>query len=74
MDGVTKRLGKDAGVAVIRSFAPARIERELLAQAFEIVQQSATIGDEDAQGSRSTVAPPSESTNNRQLLLREPAA
>ncbi len=61
MDRVTERFGKDAGVAVIRTCAPACIERELLARVFEIVQQSAAVGDEDAQGSRSTVAPLSES-------------
>lgn len=39
MDVVIKRGGKDAGFAVVRNYAPARIERELLAQVFDIVQQ-----------------------------------
>lgn len=39
MDGGIKRGGKDAGFAVVRNYAPARIERELLAQVFDIVQQ-----------------------------------
>lgn len=39
MDVGLKRGGKDAGFAVIRNYAPARIERELLAQVFDIVQQ-----------------------------------
>lgn len=38
MDVAIKRGGKDAGFAVIRNYAPARIERELLAQVFDIVQ------------------------------------
>jgi hypothetical protein len=38
MDVAIKRSGKDAGFAVIRNYAPARIERELLAQVFDIVQ------------------------------------
>lgn len=39
MDVAIKRGGKDAGFAVIRNYAPARIERELLAHVFDIVQQ-----------------------------------
>ena len=39
MDVAIKRGGKDAGFAVIRNYAPARIEHELLAQVFDIVQQ-----------------------------------
>jgi hypothetical protein len=39
MDVAIKRGGEDAGFAVIRNYAPARIERELLAQVFDIVQQ-----------------------------------
>ena len=39
MDVTIKRGRKDAGIAVIRDYAPARIERELLAQVFDIVQQ-----------------------------------
>lgn len=38
MDAAIKRGGKDAGFAVIRNYAPARIERQLLAQVFDIVQ------------------------------------
>lgn len=38
MDVAIKRSSKDAGVAVIRNYAPARIEHELLAQVFDIVQ------------------------------------
>lgn len=38
MDVRIKRDTKDAGFAVIRSYAPARIEHELLAQVFDIVQ------------------------------------
>ena len=38
MDVAIKRSSKDAGFAVIRNYAPARIERELLAQVFDIVQ------------------------------------
>ena len=37
MDRVTKCARQDASFAVIRNFQPARIERELLAQVFEIV-------------------------------------
>jgi hypothetical protein len=39
MDVAIKRGGKNASFAVIRNYAPARIERELLAQVFDIVQQ-----------------------------------
>ncbi len=39
MDVAIKRSGKGAGFAVIRNYAPARIERELLAQVFDIIQQ-----------------------------------
>ena len=39
MDVAIKSGSKDAGFAVIRNYAPARIERELLAQVFDIVQQ-----------------------------------
>jgi hypothetical protein len=38
MDAAINRGGRDAGFAVIRNYAPARIERELLAQIFDIVQ------------------------------------
>ena len=43
MDVAIKRGGKGAGFAVIRNYAPARIERELLAQVFDIVQQGAPL-------------------------------
>jgi hypothetical protein len=43
MDVAIKRSSKDAGFAVIRNYAPARIERELLAQVFDIVQQGAPL-------------------------------
>ena len=39
MDVAIRRGSKNAGFAVIRDYAPARIERELLAQVFDIVQQ-----------------------------------
>jgi hypothetical protein len=39
MDVAIKHGGKNAGFAVIRNYAPARIERQLLAQVFDIVQQ-----------------------------------
>ncbi len=41
MDVALDRRGKDARFAVRRSYQPARIERELLAQVFDVVQRSA---------------------------------
>ena len=38
MDVALDRRGKDARFAVRRSYQPARIERELLAQVFDVVQ------------------------------------
>jgi hypothetical protein len=43
MDVAIKRGGTDAGFAVIRNYAPARIERELLAQVFDLVQQGESL-------------------------------
>ena len=43
MDVAIERSGKDASIAVIRNYAPARIERELLARVFDIVQQGAPV-------------------------------
>lgn len=80
MEMMTNGCRKDASLAVIRSFAPARIERELLAQVFEIVQQRAIEPDGNAHRSGSTVAPRpenetvSQETNHHQLLVQEPAA
>ena len=48
------RLASNAGFAVHRSFAPTRIERELLAQVFEIVHHRTTLGNADAIHSNST--------------------
>ena len=45
MDVAIKRDSKDPGFAVIRNYAPARIERELLAQVFDIVQQRELLRD-----------------------------
>lgn len=64
MDVAIKRGSKDAGFAVIRNYAPARIERELLAHVFDIVQQreplrdstsTAVIGDDSASESQGNV-------------------
>lgn len=40
MDVAIRRGSTDAGFAVIRNYAPARIERELLAQVFHLLQQA----------------------------------
>lgn len=42
MQTTTKSCGKHAGFAVIRSYQPARIERELLAQVFDLAGHGAT--------------------------------
>lgn len=64
MDLAIKRGSKDAGFAVIRNYAPARIEHELLAQVFDIVQQrellrdstsTAVTGDDSASNSHGDV-------------------
>jgi hypothetical protein len=54
MDVAKNRLGRNAGFAVNRSFAPTRIERELLAHVFEIVHHRTTLGNADANRSTST--------------------
>jgi hypothetical protein len=53
MDVAKNRVGSNAGFAVHRSFAPTRIERELLAQVFEIIQHRTTPGDAEANRSNS---------------------
>jgi len=53
MDVAKNRQGKNAGFAVYRRFAPTRIERELLAQVFELVQHRTSLGDADANRSSS---------------------
>jgi len=53
MDVAKNRHSKNAGFAVDRSFAPTRIERELLAQVFELVQHRTSLGDADAKRSNS---------------------
>jgi hypothetical protein len=54
MDLAKNRLASNAGFAVDRSFAPTRIERELLAQVFEIVHHRTTLGNADANRSNSS--------------------
>ena len=56
MDVIRKGCSSVAGFAVTRSFAPARIEHELLAKVFEIVEHRVTICDE---GARPATSPPS---------------
>ena len=56
------RLASNAGFAVHRSFAPTRIEHELLAQVFEIVHHRTTLGNADANRSNSTPHEPSVNT------------
>jgi hypothetical protein len=87
MDVMMNRCGGSAGFAVIRSFAPTRIERELLAQVFEILQHRSTIADADTSRSNSLVDRPLESairhgggealpddTTSYRLVAREAAA
>jgi len=50
MDLAIKRGSKDAGFAVTRNYAPARIERELLAKVFDIVQQRELLRDSTSAG------------------------
>jgi len=45
MDVAIKRGSRDAGFAVIRNYAPARIERELLVQVFDIIQHREPLRD-----------------------------
>ena len=48
MDVALNHRGKNARFAVIRNYQPARIERELLAQVFDIVHRSATMAADPA--------------------------
>jgi hypothetical protein len=48
MDVALDHRGKHARFAVIRNYQPARIERELLAQVFDIVHRNATMAAEPA--------------------------
>jgi hypothetical protein len=50
MDSVSKRDRKHASFAVIRDYQPARIERELLSHAFEIVGRVLTRPEGEADG------------------------
>jgi len=54
MDVAKNRFASNAGFAVHRSFHPTRIERELLAQVFEIVQHRTPLDDAEANSSNST--------------------
>ena len=54
MDVAKNRLASNAGFAVHRSFSPTRIERELLAQVFEIVHHRTVLGNANADRSNST--------------------
>ena len=54
MDVAKNLLASNAGFAVHRSFAPTRIERELLAQVFEIVHHRATLRNADVNRSNFT--------------------
>jgi hypothetical protein len=87
MDVMMNGCDSGAGFAVIRSFAPARIERELLAQIFEVLQHCAAIADADTSRSNSLVDRPPESairpgggealsddTTSYRLVAREAAA
>jgi len=83
MDVAKNRLASNPGFAVHRSFAPTRIERELLAQVFEIVHHCTTLGNADAIYSNSTPHEPpdgiighyfGESLLNPPLVAREAAA
>jgi hypothetical protein len=77
MDVAINRGGKDAGFAVIRNYVPARIERELLAQVFDIVQQGAPLyvassGQSDSVlDSTSTVAADDDSASNSHVRARD---
>lgn len=55
MDSVSKRDRKHASFAVIRNYQPARIERELLAHAFEIVGRGSTRPESEADGNTEVV-------------------
>lgn len=46
MDAISNRSRRDAGIAVVRNYQPARIERELLAQVFDIVGRDSRGRDE----------------------------
>jgi hypothetical protein len=83
MDVAKNRLASNAGFAVHRSFAPTRIERELLAQVFEIVHHRTTLGNADANRSNSTPHEPpdgvighyfGEPSLDPPLVVREAAA
>ena len=77
MDVAIKRGSKDAGFAVIRNYAPARIERELLAQVFDIVQQGAPLHvassdhSDSVLDSASTVATGDDSASNFHGRVRD---
>lgn len=83
MNVAKHRLASNAGYAVHRSFAPARIEHELLAQVFEIVHHRMTLGNADANRSNFTLHEPpggvighyvGEPSLDRPFVAREAAA
>lgn len=56
MDMVRKRCRSSASFTITRSFAPARIELELLAKVFEVIEHGITVYNERIHGAASRPA------------------
>lgn len=60
MDGVLNHASKGMTASVVRQFAPSRIERQLLAQVFELVCGQRSEGKDSRSGGRRSAPIPAE--------------